>query len=217
MKSLKNLLDANQQWSDSVVASDPDFFRRLSKQQAPKYFWIGCSDSRVPANQIMGLAPGEVFVHRNVANSVVHADLNCLSAMQFAVDVLKVEHIIVCGHYGCSGVQAALEGRRVGLADNWLRHVHDVALKHESALQRIDTASMRHAKLCELHVLEQVINIGHSTVMRDAWDRGQEVNVHGWIYGVHNGRLKDLNASADSMSELLENYQKACAKLTAVQ
>jgi carbonic anhydrase len=217
MKSLAHLLQANKKWSETMLASDPDFFRHLSKQQAPKYFWIGCSDSRVPANQIMGLAPGEVFVHRNVANAVVHADLNCLSAMQFAVDVLKVEHIIVCGHYGCSGVQAALEGRRVGLADNWLRHVHDVALKHDAALQRIDTASMRHAKLCELNVLEQVVNICHSTVMRDAWDRGQEVNVHGWIYGLHDGRLRDLHASADSMPALLESYQKACAELTRLE
>jgi carbonic anhydrase len=209
-----DLLANNQRWAAAMRAQDPDYFRRLSRQQAPKYLWIGCSDSRVPANQITGLNPGEVFVHRNVANVVVHADLNCLSTIQFAVDVLKVEHIIVCGHYGCGGVQAALIGQRVGLADNWIRHVADVANKHRHALDQIDTTSMQHAKLCELNVIEQVINVCQTTVVRDAWDRGQTVSVTGWCYGLHDGLLHDLGLTVTSDGEQQRQYQHAIDKAT---
>jgi carbonic anhydrase len=204
MSDLQHLLARNRAWADAMRAQDADYFRRLSRQQAPKYLWIGCSDSRVPANQITGLNPGEVFVHRNVANVVVHADLNCLSTIQFAVDVLKVQHIIVCGHYGCGGVQAALVGQRVGLADNWIRHVADVAHKHRSALNQIDLPSLQHAKLCELNVIEQVVNVCQTTVVRDAWDRGQALSVTGWCYGLHDGLLHDLGLTVDA-----EQHQQA--------
>ena len=173
MAELRELLERNKAWAEQVRAEDPGFFKRLSTQQAPKYLWIGCSDSRVPANQIMGLAPGEVFVHRNIANVVVHTDLNCLSTIQFAVDLLKVEHILVVGHYGCSGVHASMTGTRVGLADNWLRHVGDVAHKHAALLAAIELESLRHARLCELNVIEQVVNVCQTTVVEDAWARGQ--------------------------------------------
>lgn len=208
MNKLTELLERNRQWAQGVVSADPEFFRRLSHQQAPKYLWIGCSDSRVPANQITGLNPGEIFVHRNVANVVVHADLNCLSAIQFAVDLLQVEHIIVCGHHGCSGVRATLEGRRVGLADNWLRHVGDVAHKHADALQRVDEG-VRHDLLCELNVIEQVENVCQTTVVRDAWDRGQALTVHGWLYGLQDGRLHDLEMAISSYADLKDRYQNA--------
>lgn len=208
MNKLNDLLERNRQWAEGVLAADPDFFARLSHQQAPKYLWIGCSDSRVPANQITGLNPGEIFVHRNVANVVVHADLNCLSTIQFAVDLLQVEHIIVCGHYGCSGVRASLDGRRVGLADNWLRHVGDVAHKHAEALQRVNP-SARHDLLCELNVIEQVENVCQTTVVRDAWDRGQALTVHGWLYGLQDGRLHDLDMAISSYPEMKERYQRA--------
>ena len=167
----------------------------LSHQQSPKYLWIGCSDSRVPANQIAGLSPGELFVHRNIANLVVHTDLNCLSVMQFAVEILKVEHIIVCGHYGCSGVQAVLRGDRLGLSDNWLRHIQDVRQKHEKTLA--DAGGEASDRLCELNVIEQVANVRDTTIARDAWERGQELAVHGWIYGLHDGLLRDLNVTRD--------------------
>lgn len=208
MNKLTELLERNRQWAQGVVSADPEFFRRLSHQQAPKYLWIGCSDSRVPANQITGLNPGEIFVHRNVANVVVHADLNCLSAIQFAVDLLQVEHIIVCGHHGCSGVRATLDGRRVGLADNWLRHVGDVAHKHADALQRVDE-SVRYDLLCELNVIEQVENVCQTTVVRDAWDRGQALTVHGWLYGLQDGRLHDLEMAISSYADLKDRYQNA--------
>ncbi len=214
MNRITDLLANNQRWAAAMRAQDADYFRRLSRQQAPKYLWIGCSDSRVPANQITGLNPGEVFVHRNVANVVVHADLNCLSTIQFAVDVLKVEHVIVCGHYGCGGVQAALIGQRVGLADNWIRHVADVANKHRIALDQIDTTSMQHAKLCELNVIEQVINVCQTTVVRDAWDRGQELSVTGWCYGLHDGLLHDLGLTITSDGEQQRQYQHAIDKAT---
>jgi carbonic anhydrase len=192
MPDLKALLERNRAWSAALREHDPDYFRRLSEQQAPKYLWIGCSDSRVPANQIIDMAPGEVFVHRNVANVVVHTDLNCISAIQFAVDVLKVEHILVVGHYGCGGVLAALEERRLGLVDNWLRHVGDVMLKRAETLRRIADPAIRHARLCELNVIEQAVNVCQTTVVQDAWERGQPISVHGWIYGLTDGLVRDL-------------------------
>ncbi|MBL8260823.1 MAG: carbonate dehydratase [Xanthomonadaceae bacterium] len=212
-QSLKDLLQNNKDWADRVRREDPDFFKRLSRQQAPKYLWIGCSDSRVPANQILGLDPGEVFVHRNVANLVVHTDLNCLSTIQFAVDMLKVEHILVVGHYGCGGVHAGLMGTRVGLADNWLRHVADVAQKHMRLIEVIDTESMRHARLCELNVIEQVINVCQTTVVQDAWARGQALSVHAWIYGLHDGLVRQLGLNIDSPQALAEQYPVAIGTL----
>ena len=206
---LKELLDRNEAWAARIRAEDPDFFKRLSQLQNPKYLWIGCSDSRVPANQITGLMPGEVFVHRNVANVVVHTDLNCLSTIQFAVDVLQVEHILVVGHYGCGGVHAALTGARVGLADNWLGHVADVAAKHQPLLDELDLESLRHARLCELNVVEQVVNVCRTTVIRDAWARGQKVGVHGWVYSLLDGRVRELGMGVDSPEELPEAYALA--------
>lgn len=211
-----DLLKRNHVWADRVHEQDPEFFRHLSQQQAPKYLWIGCSDSRVPANQIVDVAPGEIFVHRNVANVVVHADLNCLSVMQFAVDVLKVEHIMVVGHYGCSGVQAALSGARLGLVDNWLRHVADVAQKHASLLSALATDSLREMRLCELNVIEQALNVCQTTVVQDAWDRGQTLAVHGWVYGLRDGRVRDLGLDVTGRSMLGERYQRALASLVQV-
>jgi len=209
MSQLKELLDKNKAWAARMRVEDPEFFKSLSKQQAPKYLWIGCSDSRVPANQVTGLAPGEVFVHRNIANVVVHADLNALSVMQFAVDRLRIEHIIVCGHYGCSGVHAALSGSRVGLADNWLRHVGDVAHKHADILAAIDLEALRHARLCELNVIEQVVNVCQTTVVQDAWSRGQPLSVHGWIYGLLDGRIRELGFGVDAPEDLPAAYAAA--------
>jgi carbonic anhydrase len=210
MHDLHDLLERNRIWSEALRAEDPSFFKRLSEQQAPKYLWIGCSDSRVPANQIIDMAPGEVFVHRNVANVVVHTDLNCLSTIQFAVDVLKVEHVIVVGHYGCGGVLSVLEERRLGLVDNWLRHVDDVKHKHAEALRRLDGPQARHDRLCELNVIEQVVNVCQTTVVRDAWDRGQELSVHGWIYSLRNGRVRDLGlhvrAGTDTAKAVADAY-----------
>src|SRR4026208_1960193 len=189
MARLDELLERNREWADRVRTEDPGFFRRPSAQQAPKYLWIGCSDSRVPANQIMGLAPGEVFVHRNIANVMVHTDLNCMSVIQFAVDVLRIEHILVVGHYGCGGVHAALTGTRVGLADNWIRHVGDVAQKHASMLDYLAT-DLRDDRLCELNAIEQAENVCLTTVVRDAWARGQKLSVHGWVYSLLDGRVR---------------------------
>ena len=198
MKDLKRLLDQNREWARGITESDPDFFSTLAKQQSPKFLWIGCADSRVPANQLVGLIPGEMFVHRNVANVVVHTDFNCLSVMQYAVDVLKVEHIIVCGHHGCGGVKAALENSQLGLIDNWLRHVQDVVRQHEPALMQIEDEEMRLNRLCELNVTEQVRNVARTTIVQSAWQRGQELVVHGWIYGLQDGLLRDLEVSIDS-------------------
>jgi carbonic anhydrase len=195
VRSLNHLFDNNKAWAARIRQQDPEFFAMLSHQQSPKYLWIGCSDSRVPANQIAGLSPGELFVHRNIANLVVHTDLNCLSVMQFAVEILKVEHIIVCGHYGCSGVQAVLRGDRLGLSDNWLRHIQDVRQKHEKTLA--DAGGEASDRLCELNVIQQVANVRDTTIARDAWERGQELAVHGWIYGLHDGLLRDLNVTQD--------------------
>ena len=194
MRVLKELFDKNRVWAEEMTRQDPEFFTRLSTQQAPQYLWIGCSDSRVPANQIVGLLPGEMFVHRNVANVVVHTDLNCLSSIQFAVDVLKVRHIIVCGHYGCGGVMAALRDEKLGLIDNWLRHVQDVAWKHRETLATLSSDAEKHKLLCELNVKEQVANVAQTTVVRDAWARGQELVIHGWVYDLTDGLLRDLDA-----------------------
>ncbi len=211
MKTLSHLFDHNRAWSEAMRLQDPEFFRKLSQQQFPEYLWIGCSDSRVPANQIVGLLPGELFVHRNIANLVVHTDLNCLSVMQFAVDILKVRHIIVCGHYGCSGVQAALRGDRIGLSDNWLRHIQDVREKHASALA--GTGRVAAERLCELNVIEQVGNVCQTTIAREAWERGQPLQVHGWVYGIQDGLLKDLNITVASYGEARAAYDAAVAAL----
>ncbi len=209
---LQHLLDNNRQWAEDITRRDPKFFETLSLQQAPEYMWIGCSDSRVPANELIGLLPGEVFVHRNVANVIVHSDLNCLSALQFAVDALSVKHVIVCGHYGCGGVNAALTGRRVGLVDNWLRHIHDLRQKHDTNLQELDDDT-RFDRLCELNVIEQVLNACQTTVVQDAWLRGQSLTVHGWIYRLRNGRLNDLSVSISSTEEALDRYRDALVAL----
>ncbi len=214
MTTLDELLERNRAWADQVRRDDPDFFKTLSKQQAPKYLWIGCSDSRVPANQILGLAPGEVFVHRNIANLVVHADLNCLSVIQFAVDLLKVEHILVVGHYGCSGVHASLTGARIGLADNWLRHVSDIAQKHATLLDEVELDSLRHARLCELNAIEQVVNVCQTTVLQDAWARGQQVSVHGWVYSLLDGRVRNMGMDVAAPDELAAAYDTALARLS---
>ena len=213
MRALPDLFRNNAAWADRISEQDPDFFPRLSRQQSPHYLWIGCSDSRVPANEIIGLPPGEVFVHRNVANLVVYSDLNCLSAMQFAVDVLKVEHIMVVGHYGCSGVRAALRGDRIGLSDNWIRHVRDVAERHPARIRPLYHESHQVDRLCELNVIEQVRNVCLTTVVRDAWDRGQTLTVHGWIYGLSDGKLRDLDVTASSQKEHVESYESALKSL----
>ncbi len=213
MKELSHLFAQNQAWAYAIRQRDPEFFLKLSRQQSPEYLWIGCSDSRVPANEIIGLLPGEVFVHRNIANVVVHTDLNCLSVMQYAVDVLKVRHIMVVGHYGCGGVQAALRCTRVGLADNWLRHVQDVKEKHQDCLCRLPDEPARSARLCELNVVEQVSNVCQTSILLDAWSRGQDVTVHGWIYGLTDGRLRDLGLLASSAEEAKEKYLAAVAAL----
>jgi carbonic anhydrase len=206
MCTLSHLLAGNKAWAAETTRRDPDFFTTLSHQQAPQYLWIGCSDSRVPANQIVGLSPGEMFVHRNVANVVVHTDLNCLSVIQFAVDVLRVRHVIVCGHYGCGGVLAALRNAKLGLIDNWLRHVQDAAGKHRALLDALPTESERHDRLCELNVIEQVVNVSQTTVVREAWERGQPLSVHGWIYGLRDGLLRDLNLCVSSEADLAARH-----------
>jgi carbonic anhydrase len=211
---LRHLLNHNKQWAASMERDKPGFFTGLSQQQNPRYMWIGCSDSRVPANQITGLEPGEVFVHRNVANVVVHSDLNALSTIQYAVDMLKVEHVIVCGHYGCGGVQAALGNVRIGLADNWLRHIQDVRDVHAEALFKLPKEKQLDA-LCELNVVHQVLNVAQSTVMQDAWAREQMVSVHGWIYGVHDGVLHDLLITLSDPAHVLEAYKNAVAAIFA--
>jgi carbonic anhydrase len=209
MNDLDHLLKNNRAWAEGIRQREPDFFDKLAQLQTPEYLWIGCSDSRVPANQITGLAPGEVFVHRNVANVVVHADLNCLSVLQFAVDVLKVKHIIVCGHYGCGGVIAAHDNLKFGLVDNWLRHVQDVRDKHFQALSRLKSREERLTRLCELNVIEQVINVTHTTVVQDAWARGQGLSVHAWIYGLRDGLIRDLGMSVSGAAHLQARYASA--------
>lgn len=214
MRMLDHLFDNNKAWAGRIRQQDPKFFSNLAQQQSPTYLWIGCSDSRVPANQIVGLAPGELFVHRNLANLVVHTDLNCLAVMQFAVEILKVRHVIVCGHYGCSGVQAALRRDRLGLSDNWLRHVQDVREKHEVRLSSVGSESETSSRLCELNVIEQVANVCHTTIARDAWERGQELTVNGWIYGLQDGLLRDLNVTVADFTEALPAYRAAISALS---
>jgi carbonic anhydrase len=212
MRVPRHLFEQNKAWSERMHAEDPEFFSKLIHQQSPKYLWIGCSDSRVPANQIVGMLPGELFVHRNVANLVVHTDLNCLSVMQFAVDVLKVEHIIVCGHYGCGGVGSALRDERLGLVDNWLRHVRDVYQKHDQKVDALGTEEERWDRLCELNVIEQVLNVSQTTIVQDCWQRGQPLAVHGWIYKVSDGLLRDLGLGITHGSETVPAYQQAIAR-----
>jgi carbonic anhydrase len=212
-RTLQDLLRNNAEWAARVQREDPGFFQRLSQQQAPKYLWIGCSDSRVPANQVVDLAPGEVFVHRNIANVVVHTDLNCLSVIQFAVDVLQVEHILVVGHYGCGGVHAALTGARVGLADNWIRHVGDVVVKHATLLAEVGSEALQHDRLCELNALEQVSNVCETTIVRDAWARGQALTVHGWVYTLRDGLVHDLGVNVSASDQLEAQYAAALARI----
>jgi carbonic anhydrase len=208
MNDLKRLLDQNREWAESIKASDPQFFQNLAKQQSPTFLWIGCSDSRVPATQLVAMMPGEMFVHRNVANVVVHTDFNCLSVMQYAVDVLKVEHIIVCGHHGCGGVKAAMENPQLGLIDNWLRHVQDVMHEHKDLLSTVAEEN-RFDRLCELNVIQQVLNVGRTTIVQGAWQRGQELVVHGWIYGLEDGLLRDLGVTIDNAEGLAAAYRGA--------
>ncbi len=202
MRVLKNLFDNNKNWSERIKKIDPDFFAKLSKQQSPEFLWIGCSDSRVPANEIVDMLPGEIFVHRNIANVVVHTDLNCLSVLQYAVDVLKVKHIIVCGHYGCGGVRAALENKDHGLIDNWLRHIKDIYRFHQEAIDSLADEKEKIDLLCELNVMEQVANVCHTTIVQNAWKSGQSLAVHGWIYSIQNGILKDLDVCTTKPEEI---------------
>jgi carbonic anhydrase len=217
MSSLSHLFQQNRAWAETIKGRDPEFFQKLSRQQNPEYLWIGCSDSRVPANEIIGLLPGEVFVHRNVANVVVHADLNALSVIQFAVDMLKVKHIMVVGHYGCGGVGTVLRCQRVGLADNWLRHVQDVKTKHEGCLHLLPDDTARSAKLCELNVIEQAANVCATTVVQDAWARKQDLTVHAWIYGLRDGLLRDLRMTASSLEESQVAYRAALDAATGAR
>ncbi len=207
MLRLKGLFANNKRWSQEIVKSDPSYFERLAQQQTPDYLWIGCSDSRVPANQIVGLDPGELFVHRNIANLVVHTDFNCLSVMQYAVDVLEVKHIIVCGHYNCGGVKAAMLNQLgLGLANNWLRHIQDVQQKHTSIINHIKDVEQRCNRLCELNVIEQVVNVCRTTVVQDAWERGLDLTIHGWVYGLSDGRLRDLAMCITKLKEVEKRY-----------
>ena len=211
---LNKLLENNRFWSESLNARDPEFFKRLAMQQRPEFLWIGCSDSRVPANEVVGLMPGELFVHRNVGNMVVATDMNLLSVLQYAVDVLQVKHIIVCGHYGCGGVRAAISHQALGLIDNWLRHIQDVRDKHIALIQSTP-AEQRVDRLCELNAIEQVVNVAQTTLVRDAWGRGQELTVHGFVYGLSDGMVHDLGMRASNLDELGQNYQIALAGLHA--
>ena len=215
MKDLTRLLDQNRAWAENIKANDPGFFQALAKQQSPRFLWIGCSDSRVPSTQLVGVMPGEMFVHRNVANIVVHTDFNCLTVMQYAVDVLKVEHIIVCGHHGCGGVKAAMDNLQHGLIDNWLRHVQDVLHEHEELLEEKDETK-RLNRLCEFNVIEQVLNVGRTTIVQNAWERGQELTVHGWIYGLEDGLLRDLGVTIDNAKGLAAVYRGAIGNAAEV-
>ena len=215
MSSIRPLLDRNRAWAADVVAHEPDFFRRLASQQAPRYLWIGCADSRVPANEIVDLDPGELFVHRNVANVVVHTDFNCLAVLQYAVDVLEVEHVIVVGHYGCGGIKAALEDSAHGLIDNWLRHVQDVAIRHREALAPATGPEDRIDRLCELNVIDGVSNVARTTIVQEAWARGQDVTLHGFVYGLADGLLHDIGIEAQTMAKLNQDYVAAVARLAS--
>ena len=203
---LQHLFDNNERWASSQINQDPNFFQHLSSQQKPKYLWIGCADSRVPANEIIGLEPGEVFVHRNVGNIVVHTDMNCLSVVQYAVDILEVEHIIVCGHYGCGGVHAAMANQQHGLIDNWLRHIKDIYRKNQQEIDAIDVDAHQKARLCELNVVSQVANVCYTTIVQNAWLRGQKLTVHGWVYGLQDGLINDLGLSIDHIEQLSSLY-----------
>jgi carbonic anhydrase len=207
VSKLDDLFDKNREWASSVKTSDPDFFQKLAAQQNPEYLWIGCSDSRVPANQIVGLLPGEIFVHRNVANVVVHTDFNCLTVLQYAVDVLKVKHVIVVGHYGCGGIQAAYEDADNGLIDNWLRNIKDVQHRHRARLEAIEDEEARLDVLCELNVMTQVAHVCHTTIAQNAWARGQKLAVHGWVYSLKDGLLKDLDCTVDCVDQIPEAYR----------
>jgi carbonic anhydrase len=215
--SLEKLLANNKNWARKMIDRDPEFFQKLVAQQSPEFLWIGCADSRVPANEIVGLLPGELFVHRNVANVIVHTDLNSLSVLQFAIDVLGIKHVIVCGHYGCSGVHAALDRRRVGLADNWLRHVQDVHNKHERYLGEVLPPRERRDRLCELNVLEQVVNVCQTTIVQDAWERGQNLTVHSWVYSLEDGLVRDLGLAVSSIEMLNGQMEKSLARYDAVR
>jgi len=209
MRVLKHLFENNRIWAENIGQTDPEFFQRLSRQQSPHYLWIGCSDSRVPANQIVGLLPGEMFVHRNIANIVDHTDLNCMSVMQFAIDVLKIRHVIVCGHYGCAGIRAALRHEKLGLVDQWLQHVHGTRQKHSRQLDELIDDTQRADRLCELNIIEQVKEVCHTQTARDAWERGQELVVHGWIYRLEDGLLRDLNTTVTNFDEAHAAYHAA--------
>ena len=213
MEPLAHLFAQNRAWAKSITERDPEFFLKLSRQQSPEFLWIGCSDSRVPANEIIGLLPGEVFVHRNIANVVCHTDLNCLSVLQFAVDVLKVKHVMVVGHYGCGGVRAALRCDRVGLADNWLRHVKNVKSRHETCIHAIPGEDTQVNRLCELNVIEQVVNVCQTTIVQDAWLRGQDLKIHAWIYGLKDGHIRDLHMTVSSDAEMEAAYRTAVSSL----
>ena len=214
---LDSLFEKNREWARDIESQSPGFFTRLQQQQSPQYLWIGCSDSRVPANEIVGLLPGELFVHRNVANLVVHSDLNCLSVMEFAIDSLQVKHIMVVGHYGCSGVNAAMQNLRIGIADNWLRHVKDVHQKHERYLGEKIPTPKRQDRLCELNVIEQVVNVCETTIVQDAWARGQDLTVHGWAYRLETGLVNDLGMSSSSIDEMTERYAKSIKRYALEQ
>ncbi|MCB2182096.1 MAG: carbonate dehydratase [Desulfobulbaceae bacterium] len=202
MRVLGTLFENNKKWANKIKESDPDFFTKLSKQQSPEYLWVGCSDSRVPANEIVNLLPGDIFVHRNIANLVIHTDMNCLSVLQYAVEVLKVKHIIVCGHYGCGGIKAAMDNREHGLIDNWLRHIKDTYHKHQGRIDALQTEKEKINLMCELNVVEQVANICHTTIVQNAWKSNQELTVHGWIYGIEDGILQDLNVCIKNLDEI---------------
>lgn len=202
MQTLQPLFENNRQWAARHRESNPEFFAKLAEQQTPRYLWIGCSDSRVPANEVVGLLPGELFVHRNIANLVIHTDMNALSVLQYAIDILKVEHVMICGHYGCGGIKAAMENEPHGLVDNWLRHIRDLYRRHQKALAEIRDETQKISRLCELNVIDQVINVGSTTIIRDAWDRRQEIAIHGWIYDLADGLLKDLDVCITSRNEL---------------
>lgn len=209
MREIPNLIKNNRDWASELVNEDPEFFNELAKAQKPEYLWIGCADSRVPANQVVGLMPGEVFVHRNIANVVVHTDFNCLSVIEYAVAVLKVKHVIVCGHYGCGGVKAASQDHQYGLIDNWLRHIRDVKSKHESQLSAISDEDQRFNRLCELNVVEQALNVCYTTIVQQAWANGQELAVHGWIYNIQDGLVNDLKVTIEGPDEIETDYKIA--------
>jgi carbonic anhydrase len=214
MKTLPELFANNREWAQRITERDSSFFERLAANQSPEFLWIGCSDSRVPPTTLVGLSSGDLFVHRNVANLVVHTDLNCLSVLQYAIEVLQVKHIIVCGHYGCGGVNAALHNLKLGLIDNWLRHVQDVMEKHDALLKKIDDDELRLDKLCELNVIEQVVNVCQTTIVQSAWGRGQSLSVHGWVYGIQDGLLRDLSVCVTSQEEMRQIYRAAISAVS---